>query len=223
MTYLDRYIYLSAAFVSHLFREIYKFIMGNSRSCEKLEQTDITAITEETGFSPKQIKKLFRRFSSLDKESKGYLNREDFLRLTELAVNPLGDRIVNAFFLESQNDEVFNDDTVDFRDFIRVLSHFRPIEKNEEKNKLNTRLEKLRFAFRIYDLDGDDKICKEELLSLLTMMVGENVSSEQLISITERTILEADKNKDSFISFEEFAKVLQNTDINQKMSIRFLN
>jgi calcineurin B family protein 1 len=84
-------------------------------------------------------------------------------------------------------------------------------------------MEKLHFAFRMYDLDGDDKISKEELLAVLTMMVGANISAEQLISIAERTILEADEDKDDLISFEEFAKVLERTDVEQKMSIRFLN
>ena len=93
--------------------------------------------------------------------------------------------------------------------------------------------------FRMYDLDGDDKISKEELLAVLTMMVGNNISTEQLISIAERTIMEADLDKvemrlyselnfqnqfqDDLISFEEFAKVLERTDVEQKMSIRFLN
>ena len=63
----------------------------------------------------------------------------------------------------------------------------------------------------------------EELLAVLTMMVGANISPEQLLSIAERTILEADEDKDDLISFEEFAKVLERTDVEQKMSIRFLN
>jgi Ca2+-binding EF-hand superfamily protein len=50
------------------------------------------------------------------------------------------------------------------QDFVRVLAHFRPIKKNAEKNKLNTRMEKLHFAFRMYDLDGDDKISKVSAL-----------------------------------------------------------
>jgi len=32
----------------------------------------------------------------------------------------------------------------------------------------------------MYDLDGDNKISKEELLAVLTMMVGANVSPEQV-------------------------------------------
>ena len=51
------------------------------------------------------------------------------------------------------------------------------------------------------------QIIQEELLAVLTMMVGANISPEQLLSIAERTILEADEDKDELISFEEFVKV----------------
>ncbi len=78
-------------------------------------------------------------------------------------------------------------------------------------------------AFRMYDLDGDDRISKEELLAVLSMMVGANISEDQLVSIAERTIMEADTDKDDLISFGEFKKVLERTDVEQKMSIRFLN
>merc|ERR1739838_884275 len=194
--------------------------MGNSRSSLQLQPEDITAIQTETGFNQNQIERLYSRFSSLDKQDKGFLSRSDFLRIPELAINPLGDRIVHAFFYESKNGD---DDKVDFKDFVRVLAHFRPIKKSAEKNKLNTRMEKLHFAFRMYDLDGDDKISKEELLAVLTMMVGANISPEHLLSIAERTILEADIDRDHLISFQEFATVLERTDVEQKMSIRFLN
>ena len=66
-------------------------------------------------------------------------------------------------------------------------------------------------------------VLQEELLAVLTMMVGANISPEQLLSIAERTILEADKDNDDLISFDEFAEVLERTDVEQKMSIRFLN
>ena len=84
------------------------------------------------------------------------MTREDFLRIPELAINPLGDRIVHAFFrdgvtcgnkggiAEISPDKPGDRDVVNFCDFVRVLAHFRPIKKNEEKNKLNSREEKLK-------------------------------------------------------------------------------
>ena len=36
---------------------------------------------------------------------------------------------------------------------------------------------------------------QEELLAVLTMMVGANISSDQLLSIAERTIMEADTDQ----------------------------
>ncbi|KTF73369.1 hypothetical protein cypCar_00047861 [Cyprinus carpio] len=112
---------------------------------------------------------------------------------------------------------------------MRTLAHFRPVEDNE-KNKdptsgepLNSRANKLLFAFRLYDLDRDDKISRDELLQVLRMMVGVNISDEQLGSIADRTIQEADTNGDMSISFSEFTKVLEKVDVEQKMSIRFLH
>jgi len=120
--------------------------MGNSRSALQLQEEEIAGIEQETGFTRSQIERLYARFSSLDKQGRGFLAREDFLRIPELAINPLGDRIVHAFFFESRNSQ---EERVDFKDFVRVVSHFRPVKKNAAKNKLNTRMEKLHFAFRM--------------------------------------------------------------------------
>ncbi|XP_076311706.1 calcineurin B homologous protein 1-like [Tachypleus tridentatus] len=189
--------------------------MGNKSSLI-LKPEELEEIKQETGFTQNQISRLYGRFTSLDKMSTGTLSREDFLRIPELAINPLGDRIVHAFFTESP------DGTINFRQFVRVLSRFRRIKENE-KDKLNSREEKLRFAFRMYDLDDDDKISRDELLAVLHMLVGVNISEEQLASIADRTIMEADTDGDRLISFEEFCATLERTDIEEKMSIRFLH
>ncbi|KAG5319855.1 CHP1 protein, partial [Acromyrmex heyeri] len=188
--------------------------MGN-RSSLLLREDEIAQIQNAT-VTPNQIERLYSRFTSLDRGDCGTLSREDFLRIPELAINPLGERIVNAFFEESGNDRV------NFLQFMQVLAHFRPIKKNSP-NRLNSRQQKLKFAFKMYDLDNDDLISKDELLAILHMMVGANISEEQLTSIAERTIVEADENGDGMISFEEFCKALERTDVEQKMSIRFLS
>ncbi|XP_066142533.1 calcineurin B homologous protein 1 [Euwallacea fornicatus] len=190
--------------------------MGN-RASLLLREEEIAQIQQETGFTPNQIERLYSRFTALDRNDCGTLSRDDFLRIPELAINPLGERIVYAFF---QGDECT--DRVNFRQFMQVLAHFRPVKKNKE-NRLNSREEKLKFAFKLYDLDNDNLISKDELLAILHMMVGANISEEQLTSIAERTILEADEDGDQMISFNEFCKALHRTDVEQKMSIRFLN
>ena len=45
----------------------------------------------------------------------------------------------------------------------------------------------------------------------------------QLGNIADRTILEADKDNDGMISFTEFIRLMENVDVEQRMSIRFLN
>ncbi len=76
-------------------------------------------------------------------------------------------------------------------------------------------------AFKVYDIDGDGFISNGELFTVLKMMVGNNLSEVQLQQIVDKTILEADEDKDGKISFAEFAKVLAHTDLENKMTIRF--
>ncbi|KAM7325415.1 hypothetical protein ACRRTK_015668 [Alexandromys fortis] len=123
-------------------------------------------IKKETAFSHSLITCLYSRFTSLDKGENETLSREDFQKIAELAINPLGDRIINAFFSEGE-------DQISFRGFMRTLAHFRPIEDNEKSKDvngpepLNSRSHKLHFAFKLYDLDKYDKIACDELFQVL--------------------------------------------------------
>lgn len=196
--------------------------MGNSTTSLMLQEEEITEIVGETGFSRNQIVRLYSRFLSLDRQGRGYLDREDFLRIPELAINPLGDRIVDAFFTESGYTDPDGDGHINFRQFAKVLAHFRPMSKSKP-NVVNSREEKLKFAFSMYDLNKNGYITRDEFKFILNMMVGSNITPDQLDSIADRTITEADADKDGRISFFEFCKAMERTDIDQKMSIRFLN
>uniref|UniRef100_A0A8C7K0D5 Dynein axonemal assembly factor 10 n=1 Tax=Oncorhynchus kisutch TaxID=8019 RepID=A0A8C7K0D5_ONCKI len=74
-------------------------------------------------------------------------------------------------------------------------------------------------AFRIYDMDKDGYISNGELFQVLKMMVGNNLKDTQLQQIVDKTIINADKDGDGRISFEEFCLVVGGLDIHKKMVV----
>ncbi len=126
--------------------------MGSNSSI-LLQKDEIQVIANETGFSPNQIKRLYNRFTSLDKDNTGYLNKQDFLRIPELHVNPLCDRIIEVLIDDNGQDGKLN-----FRQFAKVFSTFR--RGKSDQNDSNSKENKLKFLFGIYDRDKDDKINK---------------------------------------------------------------
>ncbi|GMR47033.1 hypothetical protein PMAYCL1PPCAC_17228 [Pristionchus mayeri] len=194
--------------------------MGGNNSV-MLKDEEINMIAEETEFNRSKIARLYSRFISLDKKGQGHLTREDLMSVPELAVNPLGERIVDAFFTFA-GDEMGSEKTLNFRQFVRVLAFFQPIDQSK-KNSHNGRTDKLKFAFIMYDLNKNGYITREEFKVILNSMVGANITNEQLDKIADRTIEEADEDNDGRISFEEFCKAMEKTDIEEKMSIRFLS
>jgi serine/threonine-protein phosphatase 2B regulatory subunit len=108
---------------------------------------------------------------------------------------------------------IFDEDgggDVDFQEFVSGLSAFSSKGNKEEK---------LRFAFKVYDIDRDGYISNGELFIVLKMMVGNNLKDVQLQQIVDKTIMEADKDRDGKISFEEFTEMVENTDINLSMTL----
>ena len=108
---------------------------------------------------------LFCRFKKLDLDNSGSLSVDEFMSLPELQQNPLVQRVIGgncAFFmlLHFPFSEIFDDDgngEVDFKEFIQGVSQF---SVKGDKNS------KLRFAFRIYDIDNDGYISNGELFQV---------------------------------------------------------
>ncbi|KAH7716758.1 EF-hand [Aphelenchoides avenae] len=139
----------------------------------------------------------------------------------------MAERIVDALIMETgtgtpdENGRFSDKDGhVGFRQFVGVLAHFRPVSQTKP-NIVNSRVEKLRFAFLMFDLNKGGCISRDEFQGILKEMVGSNITNEQLDQIADRTILEADVNGDGEISFEEFCQAMERTDIEGKMSIKF--
>lgn len=139
------------------------------------------------------------------------------MSLPELQQNPLVQRVIDIFDADGNGE-------VDFKEFIHGVSQFsvkvaflpprglfywvfmrRWLTLNA--NLQGDKESKLRFAFRIYDMDNDGYISNGELFQVLKMMVGNNLKDTQLQQIVDKTILFADKDEDGRISFEEFCSV----------------
>ncbi|MFH4979687.1 hypothetical protein AB6A40_006396 [Gnathostoma spinigerum] len=190
--------------------------MGNGKSI-LTDEYQIRDLAHETGFTRNQVNKLSQRFKALDKEGRGYLIKEDLLCLPDLKVNPLGERIVEAFFSNTKSPE-----QMVFSEFLKVMACFRPVRRTKS-NILNSRTEKLKFAFAMYDLNKNGYITREECRIVLDIMTGSILPPNQLDQITDRIILEADIEQDGQISFVEYCKAMEKIDVEHKMSIRFDN
>lgn len=71
--------------------------------------------------------------------------------------------------------------------------------------------QKLRFAFRLHDHDGDGLISRQELDRIITMSLGEdrvNVKRERVQELVHAFYAKADVNRDGYISFPEFERVV---------------
>lgn len=111
---------------------------------------------------------------------------------------------------------IFDEDgggDVDFQEFVSGLSAFSSKGNKEEK---------LRFAFKVYDIDRDGYISNGELFIVLKMMVGSNLKDMQLQQIVDKTIMEADQDGDGKISFEEFKGMVESTDVTMSLTLGML-
>ncbi|KAM9942246.1 hypothetical protein ACTFIT_005621 [Dictyostelium discoideum] len=160
--------------------------MGVSRSTLRTEE--IEEIREVSIFSQREIKRLYKRFKRLDKEEKGSINVEDFNQIPELSMNPMLPRIISIF-------DVNRDGQVNFKQFVKSLSTFHPKADKADKIKI---------LFKVYDINNDGFITRDEIETILTMMVGSNLTKEQISSIVEETLNEADVNGKGKLDYPDF-------------------
>ncbi|XP_075250695.1 calcineurin subunit B type 1-like [Convolutriloba macropyga] len=154
-------------------------------------------------FDAEEIKRLGKRFQKLDLDNSGTLSLEEFMSLPELRQNPLVQRVLDIFDSDESGE-------IDFKEFIEGMSQFSV--KGDKTSKL-------RFAFKIYDIDKDGFISNGELFQVLKIMVGSNLNDVQLQQIVDKTIFFADTDGDGKINFEEFCAVVGGLDVHKKMVI----
>lgn len=103
--------------------------MGGKTS-SLLRDDEIERISGETKFTASQIERLHSRFTHLDRSNRGSLSKSDLMAIPELSINPIGDRIVQMFFLELNEDN----DRISFAQFAKILAHFQPTDEPARDN-----------------------------------------------------------------------------------------
>ncbi|KAK3366027.1 calcineurin subunit B [Lasiosphaeria ovina] len=174
--------------------------MGNTTSAV------LDNIVQGSNFDREEVDRLRKRFMKLDKDNSGTIERDEFLSLPQISSNPLATRMIAIFDEDGGGD-------VDFQEFVSGLSAFSSKGNKEQK---------LKFAFKVYDIDRDGYISNGELFIVLKMMVGSNLKDQQLQQIVDKTIMEADLDRDGKISFEEFTRMVEHTDVTSSKYFSFL-
>uniref|UniRef100_A0A0N5AFM9 EF-hand domain-containing protein n=1 Tax=Syphacia muris TaxID=451379 RepID=A0A0N5AFM9_9BILA len=156
-----------------------------------------------TFFTRKDILRLYKRFYALNpvkvpismqgnRPSIITLCFEEVEKMPELKENPFRRRICQVFSEDGCGNLTFDD----FLDMFSVFSEMAPLQL------------KLKYAFRIYDFDGDEYLNQSDLSKVIRCLTRDELSDEEIAFITTRIIEESDLDGDEQISYAEFEHVV---------------
>ncbi|XP_053556036.1 calcium and integrin-binding family member 3-like [Bombina bombina] len=112
--------------------------------------------------------------------------------MPELKDNPFRQRIAEVFSEDGEGNMTLDD----FLDMFSVLSEMAPRDL------------KAYYAFKIYDFNNDDYICKSDLEKTLNKLTRNELTPEEVCLVCEKVIDEADVDNDGKLSLEDFQHMI---------------
>ncbi|XP_073180553.1 calcium and integrin-binding family member 3 isoform X2 [Lepidochelys kempii] len=173
--------------------------MGNKQTIFTPEQLD--AYQDCTFFTRKEILRLFYRYRDLAPQlvPLSYINKPDVKlpyeligSMAELKDNPFRQRIAEVFSEDGEGNMTLDD----FLDMFSVLSEMAPRDL------------KAYYAFKIYDFNNDDYICKSDLEKTVNKLTRNELTPEEVSLVCDKVIDEADQDNDGKLSVEDFQHMI---------------
>eukprot|EP00752_Nemacystus_decipiens_P003806 g3502.t1 len=143
----------------------------------------------DNNIKPESIKKAYKRFQATEKDSTGMIDYTEFCEIMQVDPSPQCEGLFQLF-------DVDRSGQIDVREFMISLTNFAGASKDD----------KLKFAFMIFDEDGNGVITKQELARILK--ANHMAQSEAEVARKTDTIMaQADKDGDGVVTFDEFVIV----------------
>jgi len=102
---------------------------------------------------------------------------------------------------------------IDFATFATIMSLFNPRTGIDEK---------IAFYFRLFDVNEDKKIDKDDLNKIMKMLFGQKLSSEEMETLGEKIFAEVIQSSEKdFLDADDVQKILWSTNIEHKCSMHF--
>ncbi|XP_072925017.1 calcium and integrin-binding family member 3-like isoform X1 [Hemitrygon akajei] len=112
--------------------------------------------------------------------------------MPELKDNPFRQRIAEVFSQDNKGNMTLDD----FLDMFSVLSEMAPRDL------------KACYAFKIYDFNNDNFICKSDLEKTLIKLTRNELLPEEVQLVCDKVLGEADLDNDGKLSLEDFQHML---------------
>lgn len=167
---------------------------------DELRPEEVEELEAMSGFTKEEIIKLYKRFKSLDRSGNGTINEEELLKIPEVAMNPMVERILGYFgfgpLAQRLNGKTVT--RINFTDFVKALSLF---------NGRSTKEEKLEHVFKAFDLDGDGIISREEFVTLIRTLVGKSMDQADIDDLVQYALSEV--QHENGLRFVDFVSILE--------------
>ncbi|XP_062146599.1 calcineurin B-like protein 7 isoform X2 [Alnus glutinosa] len=213
--FMNRHIFNTIIDINTRMMDAFKGCFCLKKAKTKSWCPEANVLASETPFAVNEVEALYCLFKELSSSihDDGLIHKEEFylaLLINSREQNLFANRVFDLF-------DVKQDGVIEFEEFVRCLSIFHPDAPE---------VDKITFAFRLYDLRQTGYIKREELKEMVLAILSESdlaLPDDVVESMIDKTMMEADSKEDGKIDLEEWKEyVAKNPSLIKNMNLPYL-